>query len=126
VNLKKVGLHGLCLLCIVGRSSINEKGVVAVRKVIVLSMFLFVAISAPSMGFSALSPQYAPAVAADDGMAKMQLVIKKLRSSMTSMKDFDELEKAGMSKKDVDRMRRAMQQKINQMTEEAVDLIRTL
>ncbi len=60
------------------------------------------------------------------GMEQVQLIMKKLRASMSSMKDFDELEKAGMPKKDVDRMRRAMQQKIEKLTSEAVDLIRAL
>ncbi len=59
-------------------------------------------------------------------VAQVQLIMKKLRASMASMKDFDELEKAGMNKKDVDRMRRAMQQKIEKLTEEAVGLIRAL
>jgi len=49
--------------------------------------------------------------------------LKKMRSSMSSLKDLDELEKVGMSKRDVDRMRRAMNQKIKQMTDQAVDLI---
>jgi hypothetical protein len=42
------------------------------------------------------------------------------------MKDFDELEKAGMPKKDVDRMRRAMTHKIQQLTDEAISSIRSL
>jgi len=42
------------------------------------------------------------------------------------MKDFDELEKAGMSKSDVDRMRRAMTQKIKQLTDEAINSIQSL
>lgn len=96
------------------------------RKIIVLSTFLFMAVSAPTVGLTTMSPGYNAAVAAEDGMGKVQLILKKLRSSMASMKDFDELENAGMSKKDVDRMRRAMEQKIKQMTDEAVDLIRAL
>lgn len=95
------------------------------RKIVIIGIFLFVATSAPTMGLSSLNPHYTPAVA-EDGMGKVQLILKKLRSSMASMKDFDELEQAGMSKKDVDRMRRAMEQKIKQMTDEAVDLIRAL
>jgi len=42
------------------------------------------------------------------------------------MKDLDELEKAGMSKEDVDRMRRAMEQKIQQLTDEAIASIHAL
>ncbi|MDQ6976390.1 MAG: hypothetical protein Q9M22_07490, partial [Mariprofundaceae bacterium] len=60
------------------------------------------------------------------GMHQVQLILKKLRASMASMKDFDELETAGMSKKDVDRMRRAMSQKVKKLTSEAIDLIRAL
>jgi len=52
--------------------------------------------------------------------------LKKLRGSMTSMKDFDELETAGMPKKDVDRMRRAMSHKIKQLTDEAISSIQSL
>jgi len=61
-----------------------------------------------------------------NSMSQVQLIMKKLRASMSSMKDFDELENAGMSKKDVDRMRRAMSQKIEKLTKEAVELIRKL
>jgi hypothetical protein len=57
---------------------------------------------------------------------KVQLMLKKLRDSMTSLKEFDELEKAGMSKKDVDRMRRAMKLKIQQMIDETVSSIHAL
>ena len=64
--------------------------------------------------------------AEEGGMAQVRLVLKKLRGSMASMKDFDELESAGMDKKDVDRMRSAMKQKIKQMTADAVDLITAL
>jgi hypothetical protein len=61
--------------------------------------------------------------AAGDSMAQVRLILKKLRSSMASMKDFDELEDAGMDKEDVDRLRNAMTAKIKQMTTDAVDLI---
>ena len=64
--------------------------------------------------------------AEDGGMAQVRLVLKKLRGSMASMKDFDELEDAGMDKKDVNRMRSAMTRKIKQMTGDAVDLISAL
>ncbi len=64
--------------------------------------------------------------AEEGGMAQVRLVLKKLRGSMASMKDFDELESAGMDKKDVDRMRSAMTRKIKQMTGDAVDLISAL
>jgi hypothetical protein len=68
----------------------------------------------------------AKASAADNNMAQVQLILKKLRSSMANMKDFDELEAAGMDKKDVDRLRNAMKGKIKQMTSDAVGLIRVL
>jgi len=65
-------------------------------------------------------------VAQADGMDQVKLVLKKLRDSMTSMKDFDALEDAGMDREDVNRLRRAMKAKIKQMTNDAVDLIRAL
>ncbi len=64
--------------------------------------------------------------AGDVNMAQVQLILKKLRSSMANMKDFDDLEEAGMDKVDVDRLRSAMRNKIKQMTSDAVDLIRVL
>jgi len=66
------------------------------------------------------------AAEAADGMKRLNLILKKLRDAMGSMKDFDELEKAGLSKKDVDRMRRAMNDKIQQMMEDAIYAIRSL
>ena len=65
-------------------------------------------------------------VQAKDGITKIQLILKKLRGSMTSMKDFNELEVAGMPRKDVERMRKAMSNKIKQLTDQAIDLIRAL
>jgi len=70
--------------------------------------------------------QQAHAEAAVDGMKRLNLILKKLRDAMGSMKDFDELEKAGLAKKDVDRMRRAMGDKINQMMEDAIYAIRAI
>jgi len=61
-----------------------------------------------------------------DGMKRLNLIIKKLRDAMGSMKDFDQLEQAGLRKKDVDRMRQAMQKKIEQMMEDAIYAIRSL
>jgi len=63
---------------------------------------------------------------AGGNMQQIHLILKKLQDAMVSMKDFDALEKSGMAKKDVDRMRRAMQLKINQMMEEAIKDIRAL
>ena len=73
---------------------------------------------------------YGQAIAAEkseaSGMERMQLILKKLRSTMASMKDFDDLEEAGMAKVQVDRMRKAMTQKIQQLTDDAVGSIRDL
>ena len=77
--------------------------------------------STPTVGY-----QYASAAEAVDGMKRLNLIIKKLRDAMGSMKDFDELEKAGLNKKDVDRMRQAMESKIRQMMEDAIYAIRSL
>lgn len=61
-----------------------------------------------------------------DSMARLRIILQKLQDAMASMKDFDKLEKAGMPKKQVDRMRHAMQLKINQMMEEAIQDIHSL
>lgn len=65
-------------------------------------------------------------VQAADNMAQVRLILKKLRGSMASMKDFDDLEAAGMDKADVDTLRKAMKSKIKQMTKDAVELITAL
>ncbi len=59
-------------------------------------------------------------------MDRVRLQLKKLRDAMSSMQDLDELEKAGMPKSDVDRMRRAMQSKITDMMNDAMQSIRAL
>ncbi len=64
--------------------------------------------------------------AEETGFAKVQLMLKKLRESMASLKDLDELEKAGMSKKDVDRMRRALKAKIEELIDETIASIQEL
>jgi len=89
-------------------------------------MLVFGAVMGASMTPAAMT--YVPeALAAEDaGMDKVSLLLKKLRASMASMKDLDELENAGMTKKDVDRMRRAMEQKIQQLTNEAIASIHAL
>jgi len=89
----------------------------------ILVFMVMVFVTSMSNQSSLLVPS---AHAADDNMAQVQLILKKLRSSMANMKDFDELEEAGMDKKDVDRLRNAMKGKIKQMTSDAVDLIRVL
>ncbi|MDQ6955128.1 MAG: hypothetical protein Q9M20_06755 [Mariprofundaceae bacterium] len=95
-------------------------------KGVVLGFVLIVLMISPVLSPSVMQWQYAKAVAAASSMSKIQLILKKMRGSMTSMKDFDELEAAGMAKKDVDRMRRAMTQKIQQLTDEAIESIRAL
>jgi len=100
----------------------RKKGDLVKRKIIVLSGFL-------ALGLMTTNPTLAlvsQANAADVNMVQVQLILKKLRSSMANMKDFDDLEEAGMDKKDVDRLRSAMKNKIKQMTSDAVDLIRVL
>jgi hypothetical protein len=67
-----------------------------------------------------------PQVQAADSMVQVRLILKKLRGSMASMKDFDELEAAGMDKVDVDKLRNAMKGKVKQMTADAVELITAL
>lgn len=62
----------------------------------------------------------------DTNIKRLNLIIKKLRDAMSSMKDLDELEKAGLDKRDVDRMRKAMEEKINQMMNDAISTIRSL
>ncbi len=88
-------------------------------------MFMFAALLGVVVQQTVLA-RVSPAYAADGNMAQVQLILKKLKSSMENMKDFDELEKAGMDKRDVDRLRNAMRAKIRQMTSDAVDLIRVL
>ncbi|MDQ6994414.1 MAG: hypothetical protein Q9M18_02315 [Mariprofundaceae bacterium] len=95
------------------------------RKSILLGLGLIVAMASPIFSPTSMTIQY-PSVQAASDMSKIQLILNKLRASMSSMKDFDELEKAGMSKKDVDRMRRAMTQKIQQLTDDAVSSIRSI
>lgn len=67
-----------------------------------------------------ISYRSAIAEEAVDHVSKMRLTLKKLTNAMASMNDFDELEKAGMPKASVDRMRSAMQLKITQMMDEVI------
>ncbi|HID35874.1 MAG TPA: hypothetical protein EYP39_00620 [Ghiorsea sp.] len=93
------------------------------KKLILASVMIVFGLSATYPTFALVSKAGA---AEDVNMAQVQLILKKLRSSMANMKDFDELEEAGMEKSDVDRLRNAMKGKIKQMTSDAVDLIRVL
>jgi len=45
---------------------------------------------------------------------------------MAIISDLDDLERAGMDKRDVNRMRRAMNQKIKQLMDEAINSIEAL
>ncbi|WP_231288425.1 hypothetical protein [Mariprofundus ferrooxydans] len=96
--------------------------------VITMALALLLGVSVPVGTSSNYSFGFQHACAADavDGMKRLNLILKKLRDAMGSMKDFDELEKAGLDKKDVDRMRSAMKDKINQMMEDAIYAIRSL
>ena len=93
-------------------------------------MYKFVLMIGLVLSISMLSVDYTSVgiaqVQAADNMAQVRLILKKLRGSMASMKDFDDLEAAGMDKADVDKLRRAMKSKIKQMTTDAVDLITAL
>ncbi len=64
----------------------------------------------------------AAAVAEDGGagFAKVHLMLKKLRDSMAGLKDLDALEKAGMAHADVERMRRVLKRKIQQMIDDTI------
>lgn len=104
-------------------------GDVVKKGLMIITMSALFALAAPAH-FSPASHTlaYAPAQAEDaiSGMKRLNLILKKLRDAMGSMKEFDDLEKAGLRKKDVDRMRRAMNDKINQMMEDAIYAIRAL
>jgi len=94
----------------------------------VFLIFTTATISIPGISNTLFVSQVAAAERSrtSDGMQRVRLVLKKLQDAMASMKDLDELEKSGMSKKSVNRMRRAMQLKINQMMEDAIKDIRAL
>jgi len=97
------------------------------KKIIVIGIFaLMLGSAAPS--FYANGMLYNSISAAESGssMNQIHIILKKLQDAMTSMKDFDELESAGMPKKNVDRMRRAMDLKINQMMAEVITEIQKL
>ena len=98
------------------------------KGLLAMALAAIFALSAPFPNSLTSPPGYYQVQAAEagDGMNRLNLILKKLRDAMGSMKDFDELEKAGLSKKDVDRMRRAMNDKIRQMMEDAIYAIRSL
>lgn len=99
-----------------------KKGLLAMMVAAILAL----AAPAPGSSLGALGYNHLHAAEAVNGMKRLNLILKKLRDAMGSMNDFDELEKAGLSKKDVDRMRHAMQAKIKQMMEDAIYVIRSL
>ena len=103
------------------------------KTLITISLAVSIALAAPfTLTQNNSVTTYRVAVAADDAatsldnMKRLNLIIRKLRDAMGSMKDFDELEKAGLAKRDVDRMRNAMREKIKQMMEDAIYAIRNL
>jgi len=98
-----------------------KKYMLACALAMAFAFFAPLSISTASLGY-----QHVQAADAGSGMKRVTLIIKKLRDAMGSMNDFDELEKAGLRKKDVDRMRRAMETKIQQMMEDAIYAIRSI
>jgi len=98
-----------------------KKHMLACTLAMAFAFFAPISTSTVSLGY-----QHAQAANSNSGMKRVTLIIKKLRDAMGSMKDFDELEKAGLRKKDVDRMRRAMDTKIQQMMEDAIYAIRSI
>jgi len=104
-----------------GGGSTVRKGILTIVMAGLLALAAPVPSPSTSPGFSQLY-----AAEAETGMKRLNLIIKKLRSAMASMKDFDALEKAGLSKKDVNRMRSAMQLKIQQLMEDAIYAIRSI
>lgn len=68
-----------------------------------------------------MSPVYASA-----HLAELKTILAKLRESMASMKELDDLEQVGMPASEVDLMRQALKQKINEMTSEALLSIKRL
>ena len=99
------------------------------KNLIAITIAAAFALAAPlsiSEGSATMGYHHVAAAESVGGMKRLNLIIKKLRDAMGSMKDFDELEKAGLNKKDVDRMRQAMESKIRQMMEDAIYAIRSL
>jgi len=99
------------------------------KSLLAITLAAAFALTAPVTSTESVSFGYQQAHAATDsidGMKRLNLILKKLRDARGSMKDFDELEKAGLNKKDVDRMRSAMEDKIRQMMEDAIYAIRSL
>ena len=82
--------------------------------------------SGPAPGLVGGARAQEAGVSADAQMRRIQILLKKLRESMQSLKDLDDLERAGMPKRDVDRMRRALRQKIQEMIDETIASIREL
>jgi len=101
-----------------------------VKKYLFVMMAAFVIACSAPFSMTSLNAGYQHLEAAEqttnNNMKRVTIIIKKLRNAMGSMKDFDDLERAGLAKKDVDRMRRAMKDKIQQMMEDAIYAIRAL
>ncbi len=91
-----------------------------------VAALVWAAAAAPVPGLVDAARAQEPGVSTDAQMRRIQILLKKLRESMQSLKDLDDLEKAGMPKRDVDRMRRALRQKIQEMIDETIASIREL
>ncbi len=91
------------------------------KKIIVVGTFVvLLGAAVPNGSLAEISYPLVSAAESGGSMKKVHLILQKLQDAMASMKDFDELEAVGMPKKSVNRMRRAMQAKINQMMEEVI------
>jgi len=98
------------------------------KRLPIAMMMMFAVMLGSNMTLSGYSVTMVPSLMAAEAvsMDRVRLQLKKLRDAMSSMQDLDELEKAGMPKSDVDRMRRAMQSKITDMMNDAMQSIRAL
>ncbi|MDX8393285.1 MAG: hypothetical protein R8K21_01705 [Mariprofundales bacterium] len=96
-----------------------KKYYVGILATLVLSLVLML-IPAPQ-GYSSLH------AAATNNMKKVRLVLTKLRTAMNNMKEYEQLEADEiMPQEDVDRMRHVMEIKIQQLRDQAIDLIQAL
>jgi hypothetical protein len=96
----------------------------------VMVLMLLVAAIGPHISGASMNLGTNVATAADlqddNSMHRVRIILNKLRESLATMGDFDQLEQAGMRKADVDRLRAAMQSKIQMLQEEALLSIRQL
>jgi len=116
-----------CYVLLLMHHDYDAGGIIVKNGFLAMVLAITFAMAAP-VSNSLVTPGYSQVQAAEavNNMGRLTLILKKLRDALGSMKDFDELEKAGLRKKDVDRMRKAMQDKISQMMEDAIYAIRAL